>query len=203
MSKIYLTDQIQVAHVMHIASLMHDYVYDKANVLFNEHNPCAVRDGMCISGRNGGNDFCCYGCKHLDENGCTVKALSCKLWLCSYCICSNEFIKKFDKLHLISYETWSEGLLWTGQRSNTPSLSGGLRTSKEEAMSLLYEMLLKYHTPEDVKLAPEPPLLVPSIITRPPRGYVIPYYSEEHYEYRQTRPNFFYVDNACTTKNYF
>lgn len=27
--------------------------------------------------------WCCYGCPHLGDNGCTVQALGCKLWLCT------------------------------------------------------------------------------------------------------------------------
>lgn len=50
----------------------------------------------CSQKKYGG---CCSGCKYLNEKGCTVKALGCKLWLCSERL--NEFsimIKKIGKL---------------------------------------------------------------------------------------------------------
>lgn len=111
MTTIYLKDQLEVAHVLHIASLMYDYVYDKLDVLFKKYNPCAVRNDTCISGRNGCINFCCDGCKHLSENGCTVKALSCKFFLCSHCIESDVFMKECNKLYQIAEETWCENLL--------------------------------------------------------------------------------------------
>lgn len=57
-------------------SLLYDTLYEKASLIIAKYNPCSFKNGECF------NYGCCYGCKHLSENGCTVKALSCKLWLC-------------------------------------------------------------------------------------------------------------------------
>lgn len=81
-------------------SAKYDRLYDKADAVLKEHNPCQIRrdeDGIvrCADVRRKmqlkGYDYmkhqqtqlCCTACPHLGPNGCTVKALSCKLWLCS------------------------------------------------------------------------------------------------------------------------
>ena len=66
----------------------YDEVYEKAQELFDKYNPCEIkREGSkvsCVGGlKQEGNELCCYGCGYLGKNGCTVKALDCKLWLCS------------------------------------------------------------------------------------------------------------------------
>jgi len=58
---------------------LYDILYDIADGLFREYNPCKIENGKCVRGRDGG---CCEGCEYLKENGCSVKALFCKLWLC-------------------------------------------------------------------------------------------------------------------------
>lgn len=52
-------------------------------------NPCEIQivDGRvsCYSSRSESEldgELCCGGCRHLGAEGCTVKALACKLWLC-------------------------------------------------------------------------------------------------------------------------
>lgn len=63
-------------------SKLYDLIYDKADKLLKEFNPCDVHktlfgDIFCKC-RN----FCCCDCDYLSEKGCTVKALYCKLWRC-------------------------------------------------------------------------------------------------------------------------
>ncbi len=48
-----------------------------------ETNPCMFEHGKCSTMRKGDIVSCCVKCEHLSKTGCTVKALSCKLWLCS------------------------------------------------------------------------------------------------------------------------
>ena len=47
------------------------------------YNPCDWRSGKCrrmrLSEDDGG---CCVGCEHLGAEGCSVKSLGCRLWLC-------------------------------------------------------------------------------------------------------------------------
>jgi len=199
MPRIYLKDQLQVARVMSVASLMYDYLYDKATMLFNEYNPCAVRYGTCVSGRGGGNEFCCFGCDYLGDNGCTTRALSCKLYLCNYCIRPKEFMDKFDDIMRMCRGGWSEGLLWINEINSqrySPRLDGYIRASKEEEMLLLHKMLLKYHmVSTDMRPYPEgDDHWTTHIITNKPKiAYVLKYSSEKHLNYYETKPPFIYA----------
>lgn len=56
---------------------LHDRLYRYADKLIKKHNPCKIKNGKCIDG-----DFCCDGCEHLTESGCSVNCLRCKLCLC-------------------------------------------------------------------------------------------------------------------------
>ena len=58
-------------------SAIYDLLYTKASLAMAIFNPCRIKDGRCRRG-----DFCCQDCPHLGQNGCTVRALACKLWLC-------------------------------------------------------------------------------------------------------------------------
>jgi len=74
-------------------SLMFDYLYSEASKLMEEYDPCKIKDGECERGRRikkgtwrgwaAHENFCCYDCKYLTDNGCSVQALWCKLWVCS------------------------------------------------------------------------------------------------------------------------
>lgn len=66
-------------------------LYEEADKLLREHNPCQFNEGKCIENRTVANtelqsNGCCgtrrNPCKHLGPGGCTVKALGCKLHLC-------------------------------------------------------------------------------------------------------------------------
>jgi hypothetical protein len=59
---------------------VHDRLYALADKLLKRHNPChGCITHNCFS--YGNDSRCCMGCPHF-KNGCTVKALYCKLWLC-------------------------------------------------------------------------------------------------------------------------
>ncbi|KKM83860.1 hypothetical protein LCGC14_1305130 [marine sediment metagenome] len=60
-------------------SEIYDYLYEQGQRTLNAFNPCKIDDGKCD--RHGGK-CCCGGCEHLSEQGCTTRALWCKLWLC-------------------------------------------------------------------------------------------------------------------------
>lgn len=72
----------------------YDRIYDAADTALKKHNPCQIqRDEQgvvsCADTRRMAQEkyrtpmLCCGGCQHLGPNGCTVKSLSCKLWLCT------------------------------------------------------------------------------------------------------------------------
>lgn len=71
-------------------SLEYDRLYREAQAILDKYNPCNVKiengKAVCNSTRAGESESpCCGGCQHLTEGiGCTVSALTCKLWLCSW-----------------------------------------------------------------------------------------------------------------------
>ena len=87
-----------------VLSRVHDNLYARADAIIKEYNPCGIakrgKHTTCLRGdksrynallnygeeRNlawvADRSFCCGGCEHLSENGCTVESIACKLWLC-------------------------------------------------------------------------------------------------------------------------
>ena len=88
---------------------LYDQLYSAADKLFKKHNPCQIKPQLggstCIRYNDPRFGMCCQGCRWLGKNGCTVKALSCKLWYC-YDICANrkygELVRKLNMLHDIA-----------------------------------------------------------------------------------------------------
>ena len=73
--------------------LVYDYICDFIDRDRNEKNYCDFRDGKCIANRlhrsvhnvNG----CCYIrkvglCSHLVDGSCTIKNITCKIFVCEY-----------------------------------------------------------------------------------------------------------------------
>lgn len=67
------------------------YLCAKATKLFKEYNPCKInKAGRCTDCRKGNSlrftsgdmKNCCGQCRY-NKNGCTIKNLSCKVFLCS------------------------------------------------------------------------------------------------------------------------
>ena len=71
-------------------SEIYDMLYNIADVLIKDYNPCEFKDGICKKWRLEGKerkDGCCGEfsenlCKYHSGSGCTVTNLSCKLWFC-------------------------------------------------------------------------------------------------------------------------
>lgn len=74
-------------------NLILDYIYDFLDYEIQNKNYCDFQDGKCIANRlkksvhqdNG----CCYQykigiCKYLHKETCTIKNVSCKLFMCEY-----------------------------------------------------------------------------------------------------------------------
>lgn len=59
-------------------SILHDVIYDRVDKLFEEHDLCGINNGKCLRGY-----FCCSKCEHLSPDGCTIRSLACKLFICS------------------------------------------------------------------------------------------------------------------------
>ncbi len=84
---------------------LYDLIYDKADRLLREHNPCGIHTNeqkvlvcnnkqMC---KMGGEKLCCFQCEYQSTSGCTIKCLGCKVALCN--IPSRAFHQKsrFDR----------------------------------------------------------------------------------------------------------
>ena len=75
-------------HSRRYLSKKYDELFDRAVEVVSKHNPCKLHDfmgeKMCARGDVASNGLCCHGCRHLRVNGCKVKSLGCKIWLCTH-----------------------------------------------------------------------------------------------------------------------
>lgn len=69
---------------------MYKQLYQRGVDLFSEFNPCDVKNGKCMGLTH---DFCCAGCEHLSDTGCTTESLWCKLYVCG------DIASKFGRPH--------------------------------------------------------------------------------------------------------
>lgn len=71
-------------------SELYDKFYAEASAILERDKPCEVECNSCLNSRVPYPDgvvytkepFCCQGCQYLGAKGCTVQALSCRVWLC-------------------------------------------------------------------------------------------------------------------------
>lgn len=64
--------------------LIYDLLFEHLDRLQKELNPCKrrVEDGELRCAGVSRNYSCCTTCKHLSSHGCTIRVLTCKMWLC-------------------------------------------------------------------------------------------------------------------------
>jgi hypothetical protein len=73
--------------------IIHNKLCDIADTILMYYNPCQIKDGKCLLD----NFPCCtrtnnkrldgdIRCQFLGENGCTIRNLRCKTWLCETAI---------------------------------------------------------------------------------------------------------------------
>lgn len=116
-------------HTPDTLSEKYDEIYSKAEIIIKSINPCEINyeDGSC---RRGKSRFCCDGCSHLSDTGCTTKPLFCKLWFCSpasdYIATKHPY--EAEELNKLIKEAESYRLLH-------------YRASKEESMKIRAEIL--------------------------------------------------------------
>ncbi|MCK4976820.1 MAG: hypothetical protein KAS36_07810 [Anaerolineales bacterium] len=60
----------------------YDTIYNRAQALLEEFNPCEIEDGRCISRMNNHLACCSSACKYISREGCTTRNLRCKTHLC-------------------------------------------------------------------------------------------------------------------------
>jgi hypothetical protein len=75
---------------------LYSELYKLGEEVLKNNNPCKISNGKCMAG-----DFCCQGCEHLGPQGCTVEALSCKLWLCSSAACTPDGARTMGQFRII------------------------------------------------------------------------------------------------------
>jgi hypothetical protein len=92
---------------MSYKSRLYDVLYEMADKVLKEHNPCRVENGKCLRCQKGGHNFCCDDCQYLKDNGCSVKALYCRVWLCG----SHHRGIVENELNFIHYIARQHGLL--------------------------------------------------------------------------------------------
>lgn len=62
------------------ANKKYDTLYKLAQYYLKQYNPCKISSKGCV----GSSNFCCTGCSHLTNKGCSIDALTCRTWLCSF-----------------------------------------------------------------------------------------------------------------------
>jgi hypothetical protein len=66
-----------IQHSLAYLSKQYDKLYSEGQKILDTYNPCMANKAICLEGER-----CCVHCKHLGNNGCKIKCLICKLWLC-------------------------------------------------------------------------------------------------------------------------
>ena len=101
-------------------SALYDRIYNIADRLLKKHNPCKIhikdKKLCCMGYPTGKNRLCCYNCFHEKIDhwsffGCTVKCLSCKLYLCDRIIEKNKQL--FNRLCRLKGFAYKHGLVST------------------------------------------------------------------------------------------
>lgn len=111
-------------------------LYHKVDAWLKKVNPCKIKNGQCLRGRNGGRNFCCGAensngegaCSHCTSTGCNAKQpLACRLWLCYYA--TNELTpnqrKQLEAFKKVAGNFGNEVLMF--------------RASKEKAKKIFYQ----------------------------------------------------------------
>ena len=102
----------------------YDRLYDKASEIIQQRNPCDIKreeDGAVTCrrtrlfpdyDRNG--CLCCGGCPHLGPDGCTVRALGCRVESCGGGAYSAELAQWpegcYDELQVVAKEARAIGI---------------------------------------------------------------------------------------------
>ncbi len=120
--------QLSMAEKMRI----YDILWEDADAILKELNPCAIKGGVCCGTYSGDKGLCCKGCKHLTATGCGVRSLACKVWTCS----ALRNTEANQRLRAIERVTWVLGI---------PMM---IRASKEENFASLREQQSKHEKGE-------------------------------------------------------
>ncbi len=77
----------------------YDALYNRAQELLEEYNPCEIIGGECISKMYNFEACCSKHCKYSSSIGCVVENLHCKMYLCVEVLRNNpKMVKRWERL---------------------------------------------------------------------------------------------------------
>ncbi len=110
--KIWTVHAINLKNIDERYSYIYDIVCDYLDNEFITKDICGFKDNVCKSVKNKSHcsdslNGCCYGhnrglCPHFQNNKCTIKSLSCKLFTCRY-LKKNHISYKVNDIVLLKY----------------------------------------------------------------------------------------------------
>ena len=74
---------------LNFLSEAYDTLYNRAQELLNEYNPCEIINGECVAQAYGFEACCSRRCKYISSSGCTIRNLKCKMHLCGEVLDNN------------------------------------------------------------------------------------------------------------------
>jgi len=113
----------------------YDAIYNRAQALLEEFNPCEIENGRCMSRMHDYLACCSSTCAYISREGCTTRNLRCKTFLCKDALNSNPKLKsRWERLEKLAFKL-ELAYPWTSKE--------GVLKSKEK--------LVKWHGPWNVK----------------------------------------------------
>jgi hypothetical protein len=113
----------------------YDTIYNRAQELLKEFNPCEIENGRCMSRMHDYLACCSSTCRYISREGCTTRNLRCKTFLCRDALNSKpEMRERWERL---------EGLASKLELSYPWTSKDQILKSKKK--------LVKWHSPWTIK----------------------------------------------------
>jgi hypothetical protein len=102
--------------------VLYTQLYNEGQAVLDNHNTCNF-DPVAKTCRAGplATHGCCRGCEHLGPKGCTVKALTCKLWLCPTAVNAKPQAQR--ELRQIELRAWDAGIPYSYRASKAQHMA--------------------------------------------------------------------------------
>jgi len=83
----------------------YDTIYNRAQALLEEFNPCEIEDGRCMSRTHDYLACCSSACKYISREGCITRNLRCKTFLCKDALNGNpELESRWERLEKLAFK---------------------------------------------------------------------------------------------------
>lgn len=83
----------------------YDTIYNRAQELLKEFNPCEIENGRCMSRMHDYLACCSSTCRYISREGCTTRNLRCKTFLCKDALDSNPKLKsRWERLEKLAFK---------------------------------------------------------------------------------------------------